>query len=136
MPSLLLMHLAQKALSNLNTKLQNVKLREMAQQKVQRHGQLAPSSASSEYPAQGDKYLVNTQLRIFTKASFSGHDKKMVSENCQLEHTCRQLLRAKRISDVEWEAHRERLVELYLNQYASRNEIVDIMAQNHNFIIT
>lgn len=60
----------------------------------------------------------------------------MASKSCRLEDTSGQVLRGKRITDIEWESQRKRLVELYLDKDASRKEIISIMAQNHDFMIT
>ena len=60
----------------------------------------------------------------------------MASENHQLAAKSRQLLRAKCIPDADWETHREKLIELYLEHDTSRKDIVDMMAQRHNFVIT
>ena len=61
---------------------------------------------------------------------------KMASESRQPAESSKQLLRAKRIPDAAWEVWRGRLVELYLEKEASQKEIVDTMAQEHNFTIT
>ena len=60
----------------------------------------------------------------------------MTSEDSQLAHKSKQLLRAKRIPDAEWDEKRPRLVELYMEKDASRKEIIEIMAQEHSFEIT
>ena len=60
----------------------------------------------------------------------------MTSEDCQLAHKSKQLLRAKRIPDAEWDEKRARLVELYMEKDASRKEIIETMAQEHGFEIT
>ena len=59
----------------------------------------------------------------------------MASENYQLAAKSRQLPRARCIPDADWETHRERLTELYLESDTSRKDIVEMMAQ-HNFVIT
>ena len=63
-------------------------------------------------------------------------DGQMASENCQLAAKPGQLLRAKCIPAADWETYRERLTKLYLENDTSRKDIVDIMAQSHNFFIT
>ena len=60
----------------------------------------------------------------------------MASANSQLANPSRQHLRPLRIPDSEWESQRERLLELYLEQDVSRDEIVHTMAREHNFHIT
>ena len=60
----------------------------------------------------------------------------MISEDCQLAHKSKQILRAKRISDAEWAKKRNKLIELYVEKDASRKEIIETMAQEHSFIIT
>lgn len=60
----------------------------------------------------------------------------MASGNSQLAAESRQLQRARCIPDADWETHRERLIDLYLENDTSRKEIVDIMAQRHNFVVT
>ncbi len=47
-----------------------------------------------------------------------------------------QAQRARRIPDQEWEIWREKLVKLYVQEDVSRIEIIDIMAKEHNFVIT
>jgi hypothetical protein len=44
--------------------------------------------------------------------------------------------RARRIPDAEWDQWRTELVRLYLEECASRKEIIEIMARDHNFVIT
>ena len=68
--------------------------------------------------------------------TYMSFDEQMASENCQLTAKPRQLLRAKCIPDADWETHRERLIELYLESDISRKDIVDVMAQRHNFVMT
>jgi hypothetical protein len=43
--------------------------------------------------------------------------------------------RARRIPDQEWDAWREKLVRLYVGDSLSRNEIIEIMAKEHGFVI-
>ena len=43
--------------------------------------------------------------------------------------------RARRIPDQEWDAWREKLVRLYVEDSLSRNEIIEIMAKEHGFVI-
>lgn len=47
-----------------------------------------------------------------------------------------QAQRARRIPDQEWEIRREKLVKLYVEEDVSRKEIIDIMAKEHDFVIT
>ena len=47
-----------------------------------------------------------------------------------------QALRASRISEVEWNARRQRLEGLYLDDNLSRQEVVEIMAREDNFFAT
>lgn len=44
--------------------------------------------------------------------------------------------RARRIPDEEWDTYREKLVKLYVEEEVSQKDIIDIMANEHNFIIT
>ena len=44
--------------------------------------------------------------------------------------------RARRIPDAEWEVWRQELVRLYVEENASRREIIHIMANEHGFVIT
>lgn len=50
--------------------------------------------------------------------------------------TAVQLARARRISEVEWEKHRENLVKLYVEESTSRKDIIGAMAKEHSFLIT
>jgi hypothetical protein len=43
--------------------------------------------------------------------------------------------RARRILDQEWDAWREKLVRLYVEESLSRSEIIEIMAKEHGFVI-
>ena len=61
---------------------------------------------------------------------------KMTSDGDQLAENSRQLLRAKRVPDAEWEFQRERLSELYLKYDASHKDVVNIMAREYHFGIT
>ena len=44
--------------------------------------------------------------------------------------------RARRIPEEEWENYREKLVKLYIEEEASQKDIIDLMAEQHNFVIT
>ena len=44
--------------------------------------------------------------------------------------------RARRIPDAEWEVWRQELIRLYVEENASRREIIRIMADEHEFVIT
>ena len=76
------------------------------------------------------------QFSIFAVAPVLILYATMTSEDCQLAHTSKQLFRAKRIPDAEWDEKRARLVELYMEKDASRKEVIETMAQEHSFIIT
>ena len=47
-----------------------------------------------------------------------------------------QALRASRISEVEWDARRQKLEGLYLDDNLSRQEVVEKMAREDNFFAT
>ena len=44
--------------------------------------------------------------------------------------------RARRIPDAEWEVWRQELIRLYVEENASRRDIIHIMANEHDFVIT
>lgn len=44
--------------------------------------------------------------------------------------------RARRIPDAEWEIWHQKLVHLYVEEDISRKDIIQIMADEHNFVIT
>ena len=44
--------------------------------------------------------------------------------------------RARRIPDAEWEVWRKELVRLYVEEDVTRREIIRIMANEHEFVIT
>ena len=44
--------------------------------------------------------------------------------------------RARRIPDAEWEVWHQKLVRLYVEDDISRKDIIQIMADEHNFVIT
>ena len=81
-------------------------------------------------------YSISGQFAIFDVAPFFILHATMTSEDCQLAHKSKQLLRAKRIPDAECDEKRARLVELYTENDASRKEIIETMAQEHSFEIT
>jgi Clr5 domain len=61
----------------------------------------------------------------------------MASENHQPgAASSKPSVRARRISDEEWDTHREKLVKLYIEEEASQKEMIDVMANEHNFVIT
>ena len=45
-------------------------------------------------------------------------------------------VRARKISDEEWETHHEKIEKLYIEERASQKEIINIMTNEHNFVIT
>lgn len=47
-----------------------------------------------------------------------------------------QTLRATRISEAEWDARRQKLEKLYLDDGLSRQEIMETMANEDNFLVT
>ena len=60
----------------------------------------------------------------------------MASAKSQLANSSRHLVRAQRVPDSEWEAHRDKLLELYLEKNVSRDDIVHTMAQENGLSIT
>ena len=44
--------------------------------------------------------------------------------------------RARRIPDAEWEVWRQELVRLYVEEDVTRREVIRIMANEHEFVIT